>query len=127
MTLTYQIEIRELPTQRVATIRERVPMAGIGPAIGEGFGEVARAAEAVGVRLVGMPFAIYHQMGSEEVDVRPAPELGFPVAGEVDAGRVHSGTLEGGRAACTTHTGPYEALNLAYDALSSWVRLHGEQ
>jgi effector-binding domain-containing protein len=127
MTMTvatkYQIEIRELPTQRVATIRERVPMARIGAAMGEGFGEVARAAEAVGVTLVGMPFAIYHEMGPEDVDL----EIGFPVAGEVDAGRVHTASLEGGRAACAVHTGPYEEVASAYDALSRWVQLHGER
>jgi effector-binding domain-containing protein len=119
----YQVVSREVPAQRVATIRERVPMTVIGKAMGEGFGEVARAAEAAGAEIDGLPFAIYHQMGPEQVDL----ELGFPVLGEVDAGRVHSATLDGGRVACTVHTGPYEEVGSAYDALTRWVQLHGER
>ncbi len=123
-TTTYKIEIREVPTQRVATIRERVPMATIGEAFGEGFGEVARAAEAAGVAMEGMPFAIYHEMPSSgSIDL----ELGIPVAGKVDSGSVHHGTLEGGRVACTVHVGPYEGLSSAYEALTRWVQEHGER
>ncbi len=118
---TYQIVSREVSTQRVATIRERVPMNVIGKAMGEGFGEVARAAEAAGAEIDGLPFAIYHEMAPEEADL----ELGFPVLGEVDAGRVHSATLDGGRVACVVHTGPYEEVGSAYDALTRWVQLHG--
>ncbi|MGZ5302001.1 MAG: GyrI-like domain-containing protein [Actinomycetota bacterium] len=117
---TYQVLSRELPTQRVATIRERVAMTAIGKAMGEGFAEVARAVEETGAEIDGLAFAIYHEM---EVDL----ELGFPVVGEVDAGRVHSATLDGGRVACTVHTGPYEEIGSAYDALTRWVQLHGER
>jgi effector-binding domain-containing protein len=122
-TMTYQVVSRELPAQRVATIRDRVAMTAIGTAMGEGFGEVARAAEEVGAEIDGLPFAIYHRLAPEEVDV----ELGFPVVGEVDAGRVHTATLDGGRAVCTVHTGPYEGVGSAYDALTRWVQLHGER
>lgn len=122
-TTTYQIVSRELPTQRVATIRERVAMTAIGKAMGEGFGEIARAAEAAEAEINGMPFAMFHEIDPEEADV----ELGFPVLGEVDAGRVHSATLKGGRAVCTVHTGPYEEVGAAYEALNRWVQEHGER
>ena len=69
MTLTYEIVSRDVPTQRVATIRERVQMTAIGQAMGEGFGEVARAAEAAGAEIDGLPFAIYHEVGPDEVEV----------------------------------------------------------
>lgn len=123
MTVTYEIEIRDVPAQHVATIRERVLMTKIGQAMGEGFGEVARAAEAAGAKVDGMPFAIYHKMDPQEVDV----ELGFPVEGQVDAGRVHTTTLDGARVACTVHMGPYEELGAAYEALTRWVQEHGER
>jgi effector-binding domain-containing protein len=121
MTVTYQVKSREVPAQHVATIRERVAMTAIAKAMGEGFGEVARAAEAAGAEIDGLPFAIYHEMDAEEVDV----ELGFPVEGQVNVGRVHSATLPGGRAACTVHMGPYEQVGAAYEAVNRWVQEHG--
>lgn len=119
----YQVVSREVPAQRVATIRARVPMSMIGEAIGEGFGEVARAAEAAGAEIDGLPFAIHHEMAPGGIDL----ELGFPVLGEVEVGRVHSTTLDGGRVACVVHMGPYEEVGSAYDALTRWVQLHGER
>lgn len=119
----YQVVSREVRAQRVATIRERVPMTVIGKAIGEGLAEVARAAEAAGAEIDGLPFAIHHEMDPGGVDL----ELGFPVLGEVEVGRVHSTTLEDGRVACVVHTGPYEEVGSAYDALTRWVQLHGER
>ena len=123
MTLTYEIVSRDVPTQRVATIRERVQMTAIGRAMGEGFGEVARATEAAGAEIDGLPFAIYHEVGPDEVEV----ELGFPVLGNVEVGRVHSATLDGGHVACTVHMGPYEEVGRAYDALDRWVQMHGRR
>jgi len=123
MTLTYEIVSRDVPTQRVATIRERVQMTAIGQAMGEGFGEVARATEAAGAEIDGLPFAIYHEVSPDEVEV----ELGFPVLGNVDVGRVRSATLDGGHVACTVHMGPYEEVGRAYDALDRWVQMHGRQ
>ena len=119
----YQVVTREVPTQRVATIRERVPMTVIGKAMGEGFGEIVRATEAAGAEIDGLPFAIYHELDPQELDV----ELGFPVLGEVETGRVHSATLDGGRVACVVHMGPYDEVPAAYDALTRWVQLQGER
>lgn len=119
----YQVVSREVPAQRVATIRARVLMSMIGEAIGEGFGEVARAAEAAGAEIDGLPFAIHHEVDPGGIDL----ELGFPVLGEVEVGRVHSTTLDGGRVACVVHMGPYEEVGAAYDALTRWVQLHGER
>jgi effector-binding domain-containing protein len=123
MTVTYEIEIREVPARRVATIRERVPMTVIGKEMGEGFGEVARAVQAAGATIDGMPFAIFHEMDVDEVDL----ELGFPVAGEVGSGRVHGSTQDAGRVATTTHVGPYDEVAPAYEALTAWIDAHGER
>jgi effector-binding domain-containing protein len=122
-TTTYQIVSREVPTQRVATLRERVPAAAIGQAFGEGLAEVTRATELAGAEIDGLPFAIYHRMDPQEVDV----EIGFPILGQVEEGRVHTTTLEGGHVVCTVHMGPYEEVGRAYDALTRWVDLHGER
>jgi effector-binding domain-containing protein len=121
MTMTYEIVSRDVPTQRVATIRERVRRTAIGEAMGDGFDEVARATEEAGAEIDGLPFAIYHEVGRDEVEV----ELGFPVLGNVELGRVHSATLDGGHVACTVHMGPYEEVGHAYEALDRWLQMHG--
>lgn len=122
-TLKYEVKSREIDAQRVATIRKRVPMTAVGQAMGEGFGEVARAVETIGAEIDGLPFAIHHSVSPEEVDV----EIGFPVIGDVEVGRVHTGTLDGGLVACTVHMGPYEEVGSAYEAVSGWVQLHGKR
>jgi effector-binding domain-containing protein len=98
-------------------------MTAIGRAMGEGFGEVAQAVETVGAEIDGLPFAIHHHVSPDEADV----ELGFPVIGDVDAGRVHTATLDGGLAACTVHMGAYEEVGSAYEAGRGGVRMHGKR
>jgi effector-binding domain-containing protein len=123
MTMVYEIEIRELPSVTVATVREHVSMAVIGKAIGEAFGEVAEAVQAAGASITGMPFAIYHDVDPVEVEV----ELGFPVDRILDIGRVHGASLPGRRVVTTVHAGPYDEVVEAYAALSAWIDEHDER
>jgi len=121
--LRYEVKSREIPPQLVATIRERVPMTAIGQAMRRGFGEVAQAIGIVGAEVDGLPFAIHHRISAEEVEL----ELGFPVIGTVEIGRVHTTTLDGGLVACTVHMGPYAEAGAAYEAVNGWVQLHGKR
>ena len=121
--MRYEIEIREVPELTVATVREHVPMAVIGKAIGEGFGEVAEAVDRAGATITGMPFAIFHELDPVSVEV----ELGFPVDRILDVGRVHGATWPGGRVASTIHAGPYEEVAGAYEALTAWIDTEGER
>ena len=93
------IVIRDIPRQRVATIRARVPMSDIGPEMREGYGEIATAAATAGVAIDGLAFAIHHEIDAGKVDI----EFGFPVTAYVESGRVHTSVLEGIRAACAMH------------------------
>jgi effector-binding domain-containing protein len=55
-------------------------------------------------------------------------EAGLPVATAVaGAGQVEASTLPAGPAAVTVHTGRYEDLGAAYNALLTWVHSHGYQ
>lgn len=120
---TTTIVIREIPKQRVATIRARVPMSGIGPEMREGFEEIATAATAAGVAIDGLAFAIHHEIDAGKVDI----EFGFPVTADVESGRVHTFVLEGVRAACAMHEGPYDEVGATYEAAAAWIRDHGER
>ena len=72
----------------------------------------------------GPPFARYHPLGEGRFEV----EAGFPVAGPVEAaGEVVPSELPGGPVAVTVHTGSYDQMEPAYQALASWVADHGGQ
>ena len=118
--MTYTVRERQVGRRRVATIRETIPMSMIGKELSAGYGEIAEASEAANETLQGTPFAVYHEVDPNEVDV----ELGFPVTGEVNDGRVHTTTMEACRVASTLHVGPYDAVGPAYEALLRWIEEH---
>ena len=66
------IKTSEQPT---AVVRERVPMANLTEFFGRAFGAVMAAAQAQHASPTGPPFALYHGMPTDTVDV----EAGFPV------------------------------------------------
>src|SRR6478736_4678361 len=63
--------------QAVAVVRERVPMDALTGFFGRAFGAVMAAVQMQGASPAGPPFALYHGIPGETVDV----EAGFPIAG----------------------------------------------
>ena len=102
------IKTSEQPT---AVLRERVPMANLTEFFGRAFGAVRAAAQAQHASPTGPPFALYHGMPTDTVDV----EAGFPVTpGFSAAGDVISGLLPGADAFEAVHKGPYDTLERTY-------------
>jgi len=67
-----------------------------------------------GASPAGPPFALYHGMPGESVDV----EAGFPISGNFHGtGEVASGTLPDTDAFEAIHSGPYDTLGTTYDAI----------
>ena len=117
--MAYEIEVVERERQPVACVREKVPPE-IGDLVGRLIGEVWGVLERAGVHPSGGPYA--RSIWQPEMDV----EVGFPVADPVEGeGRVVAGELPGGRAAVTTHAGPYNQLRGAYEAVQAWVAEQG--
>lgn len=115
-------EVITRAAQPTAVIHERVPMAELPGFFQRAFGEVARAITVHGLAPAGPPFALYHGMPGDTVEV----EAGFPVARPLpESGAVHTGVLPGGRCAHGTHVGPYDTLQLTYGALAKWVSARG--
>lgn len=115
-------ELLDLPEQQTATRRAQLAAADL-PAFFDGtYGAVWAAAQTQGVAVTGPPFAAYHGMPSEVVDV----EAGFPVAGPVhDGDDIRAGSLPSCRAAVTVHVGPYEGLADTWGGLMAWVSEQG--
>jgi len=118
-------EIVELPSETVAVVRSVVPMEGLTAFFEEAYGRVAGAVPAAGGRITGPPFAWYHEMPGQSVDV----SAGFAVAGDVHVpdGGVHVVERPGGRALVTVYVGSYEGLGGAWAELASAVVARGWQ
>lgn len=122
--MAYEFGIGQAGAQRVASIRHITVPAEIGPTLGTLLPEVFAYLDGEGIKPSGPPFVRYHEFRPDRIDL----EAGFPIAAlPKPKGRVGIGELPGGRMATTTHIGPYETLNQAYDALIAWIKAQGHQ
>lgn len=118
MTTPTLVDVSPQPT---LAQRRTVSQADIGPAMGEMLPAVFHAIIGQGQHPAGPPYSRYHSM-PPEVDF----EAGCPVVDPVEAGEGFvSGELPGGRAASIVHTGPYDGLGEAWQALYAWVAAEG--
>ena len=114
-----KIHITEQP---VAVLRERVPMATLTDFFSRAFSAVMAAARKQGAFPAGPPFARYHGMPSDTVDV----EAGFPIAGHFSGtDGVQTGILPGGDAFEAIHIGPYDTLGETYSAIQQRMQDEG--
>lgn len=117
----YEIQLTDLSRRPTAVVRAQVAPADLTDFLGGAFEEVLAVVGRQGRSPAGPPFGRYvlHD-GAFDATV------GFPVDGEVAAsGRVTPDELPGGTAATTLHTGPYDQVGAAYDALTAWLPEHG--
>ncbi|WP_088287812.1 GyrI-like domain-containing protein [Kineosporia sp. A_224] len=121
MTDVRFVDLVEQPT---AVVRDRVRMTELTSFFGAAFDAVAGTLAARGAAPAGPPFAYYHGMPTEWVDV----EAGFPVRTPIEpSGTVVPSVLPAGHAAEATHVGPYDTLGDTYDDVLGAVRAGGHQ
>jgi hypothetical protein len=113
--MTYTITFADLQAQPLAVVDLEVDgLQALQQLLGPAFEEAAAAAAQQGLTLAGPPVA--HYLPSTAGPWRVA--AGFPVTDVVRRdGRVRSATGPSGRVVITTHTGPYDGLADAYDAV----------
>jgi effector-binding domain-containing protein len=115
-------QIIDLAEQRTATRRASLPMDELKGFFDQAYEAIWSVVQAQGLSVTGPPFAAYHGMPGEVVDV----EAGFPVTGDVaDSDGVGASTLPACRAAVAVHVGPYEGLGDTWEALAQWAREQG--
>lgn len=114
----------KIEAQPIVGIRTQASMDNIGELMGPLFGEVFGYIQQQGQQPAGMPFAIYHNMTENEVDF----ECGMPVEAAIEGqGRIVAGELPAGKVATVTHMGPYEDLQVTWEALTGWMESQGLQ
>jgi len=112
------VSIVQLEPVRVATIRSIVAPEDVPDFMADALGLIAIALHDAGMRPAGPPFARYHSASPDGIDV----EAGLPVAEPFLGGSVvHHGELPAGPAAVTTHVGPFDGLEAAWQALRATI------
>ena len=105
-----------------AVVRETVPMGELTAYFDRAFAAVMEVTTAQGVAVTGPPFAAYHGMPGQSVDISG----GFPTASEVTATEgVSAMTLPGGRAVQLVHEGSYDSLEESYERIMTWMEHRG--
>ena len=115
----YKITLKLLDPQPVATIRRTCLPVELGTTLGEILPEIWAFLQNQDVYPSGPPFARYHHVTEDEVDL----EAGYPVKEPVEPeGDIQASELPGGNTAVTWHIGSYEHLRDAYAALAEWIQ-----
>ncbi|MGA7205391.1 MAG: GyrI-like domain-containing protein [Specibacter sp.] len=110
------------PAQPTAVLREEVPMSGLRDFFGRAFGTVMAATQAQNAQPAGPPFALYHGMPAETIDV----EAGFPIAGDFQGtADVRESSLPETRAYEAMHVGSYDTLANTYEAIRERMAADG--
>lgn len=116
------MEIKELKEKQTAAIRTTVNVKDLHAVMGKSYDEVFGCMKEQGANPAGPPFAVYHNMDMEHLDV----EIGFPVDRPIkEKGKVRPGSLPGGRTATTTFKGPYEGMEKPYGELAAFMKEKG--
>lgn len=119
-----EFETRQIDAQPILSIHASTTMDKIGEAMGPLFGEVYGCIKQSGQEPAGMPFAVYHSMDGDTIDL----ECGLPTVSPMEGvGRVRTGELPAGSVATVTHMGPYDALPQTWAALTEWMGSQGLQ
>lgn len=127
--MTYDIQVRRVPSQQLLTVTRHVLAPDLPQAIGEGFGALHRHLTAHGAQPSGAPLVIYHGEVSEDSD---GPiEICWPYLGELPA---HPDFVQRPEPA---YTEAYVTLTRAqfqfpeilqaYAAVQAYAEAHGER
>jgi effector-binding domain-containing protein len=119
-----EVKIERRGAGKALVRRSSVTLSGIGPAIGEAFGEIYRHLGERGGRPAGPPFVVYPESPSPD---RPFEiEICAPVAGPVDAPPGWQlRELPAAEVAALLHVGPYDSIGASYAALTAWIENQG--
>ncbi|WP_297094941.1 GyrI-like domain-containing protein [uncultured Draconibacterium sp.] len=116
------ILLDEVKEMTYAGIRETVPFIEVSREMSEMYSEISRFLAQKEIEMAGMPFALYHLMDEENIDL----ECGIPIDADVEGNRtVKVATFPTTTCACLDFYGDYSNLQEGHIALQKWVEAHG--
>ena len=119
---TYEIDIREVAAQPMAAVTQSALPAEIGKTLIAGLDKVYAVLRLQGVAPLGCNVGLYRDGGDGRVSVCSGVETPHVIEAEGD---VAAAATPAGRAAATTHWGPYEELGAAHRAIAGWIAARG--
>ena len=118
--IRFELQIKEVPSRRVALVRERAHIDEMTNVVPAG---IDRVAHAIGMRHSGPPFC---RCPFADPDGYLETEIGWPVDDDVDAEvPVEITTYGATRALVMKHVGPYTELSRSYRLMAEAMALHG--
>lgn len=120
--MPYHCELKTQAPQPTLSVRTHARAQDLPSLFGRVYGGIMQYLQELGEQPAGMPFAAYHNMNMENLDI----EVGMPVARKLDGrAEIQASEFPGGKLASVVHLGPYDQLESAYGALAQWVSDHG--
>lgn len=111
-------ELITLKTFDFASVRREVPFTEVSLVMGDMYAGISSFIEEVNIGIAGVPFAIYHEMEGETIDL----ECGIPVSAQVEGNEnVNTGVYPTQKCAAVDFYGDYRQLEDAHTALQAWI------
>ncbi len=118
----YVILMDEVKGMNYAGIRETVPFIEVSREMSEMYGEISKFLAQKEIEMAGMPFAMYHLMDEENIDL----ECGIPIEESVEGNKtVNVATFPTTTCACLDFYGDYSNLQEGHIAMQKWMEAHG--
>ncbi len=117
-----EFHIEERALQPTLAIRTRTTMADLPAFFDRAYGAVVARLDELGVDPAGPPFAYYHNLDFDDLDI----EAGFPVNDELEAsGDIDASTLPAGTYCVGVHAGFYDTLAQSWEAAVAFATGQG--
>ena len=120
---TYDVELQQIASQPVAVVRFEVAPDQLSAKLAEVLPAVYTYLAESGIE-PGMPVSRYYSVSDDVLDMEAGMPVPEPVTGRGD---IVGAELPGGSVAMTWHTGPYDQLDKAHQALTEWATSHDRQ
>lgn len=115
----FNIILKSLPTQMVASIREQ--MEGM-ERLGTLFGEIEKYIKLRSGKINGPGTIVYHEYFDSGIDA----EAVWPIVSAIpEEGNIRVYELPGTDAACLVYNGTFEGVGAAHQAIGEWIEEHG--
>lgn len=119
---SYIVELIELNEFTFASVRMKVAFNEISLMMGEMYGQIGAFLESNDIEMAGMPYAIYHLMDGQEIDL----ECGIPITKIVEGNEtIKTGVYTTKLCATVDYFGDYYQLELGHNAVQEWMGRHG--
>jgi effector-binding domain-containing protein len=116
------VEAGVINTFPYVSIRRQISWEELSEAMEKMYETLISSADEGNYQIIGHPYAIYHSMGEDKVDI----ECGFPVDRQTEhSGIIFSGIYSEVLCAMTEYTGSYENLEIGHIAVQEWMTERG--